>query len=83
MEMLIEIKNHASKLYLDIASSGYYIEIILAGSAAIFIGLLLFLRRRKPVMEDTQTSKLSLPPGPTSSFILAGFDFGMHANLTC
>lgn len=77
MALLDYLKNYANNSF-DISFSGHTIKIILVSTATCFLGVLYFLRRRKPVKEDPQLDKLSLPPGPKDSFILAGFDFGMN-----
>ena len=78
METLNEFKNYAFYLLSDISSGLGGTKILIGTIVALSIGLIIFLRRRKSIEEDPQLSRLPLPPGPTSSFILAGFDFGMN-----
>ena len=78
MAMLSEFKNYAINVFSDISSSGLQMKILIGTAAALSVGFIFFLRRRKSVEEDPQFSRLPLPPGPNSSFILAGFDFGMN-----
>ena len=77
MEMLSEFKNYAINLFSDM-SSGLQTNILIGTAVALSIGFIFFLRRRKSIKDDPQLSRLPLPPGPSSSFILAGFDFGMN-----